>query len=262
MTPVSRVLGFLVLLCFSGATVSQAWPQSITTYHYDNNRTGWNSNEPNLTPTNVGSSYFGLLRTVPLDDQVDSQPLYMPAMNITSGQFQGTHDVVYVATENNTVYAIDAESGVVLLNANFGTPVHQPLGCDNNAPNVGITSTPVIDPVSNTLYVMVYTQQSAGPAYLIHALDLGSLTDKVAPRLVTASQTLTNNSTFNFNAKYQRQRPALLLANSNVYAAFGSFCDYSPNLSRGSWASAYCLMFAIAVSESGPLDPFAIARSV
>ncbi|MFL6445589.1 MAG: Ig-like domain-containing protein [Candidatus Sulfotelmatobacter sp.] len=233
MTPVSRVLGSLVLLCFSGATASQAWPQSITTYHYDNNRTGWNSNEPNLTPTNVGSSYFGLLRTVPLDDQVDSQPLYMPAMNITSGQFQGTHDVVYVATENNTVYAIDAESGVVLLNANFGTPVHQPLGCDNNAPNVGITSTPVIDPVSNTLYVMVYTQQSAGPAYLLHALDLGSLTDKVAPRLVTASQTLTNNSTFNFNAKYQRQRPALLLANSNVYAAFGSFCDYSPSLSRG-----------------------------
>jgi hypothetical protein len=58
MTPVSRVLGFLVLLCFSGATVSQAWPQSITTYHYDNNRTGWNSNEPNLTPTNVGSSYL------------------------------------------------------------------------------------------------------------------------------------------------------------------------------------------------------------
>ncbi len=233
MTSLPRVLGSLVLLCFSGATAIQAWPQSVTTYHYDNNRTGWNSNEANLSPANVGSSYFGLLRTVSLDDQVDSQPLYMPAVNITSGQFLGTHDVVYVATENNTVYAIDAESGAVLLKPNFGAPVHQPLGCNNNGPNVGITSTPVIDPASNTLYVMVYTQQSTGPAYVLHALDLGSLMDKVAPRLVTASQELSDDSTFDFNATYQRQRPALLLANSNVYAAFGSFCDYAPSLSRG-----------------------------
>ena len=72
----------------------------------------------------------------------------------------------------------------MLLKPNFGTPVHQPLGCNNNGPNVGITSTPVIDPASNTLYAMVYTQQSTGPAYLLHALDLGSLTDKVAPRVV------------------------------------------------------------------------------
>jgi Bacterial Ig-like domain (group 3) len=247
MTSLPRALGSLVLLCFSGATANQAWPQSVTTYHYDNHRTGWNSTEANLTPTNVGSSYFGLLRAVSLDDQVDGQPLYMPAVNITSGQFQGTHDVVYVATENNTVYAIDAESGAVLLKPNFGTPVHQPLGCNNNGPNVGITSTPVIDPASNTLYAMVYTQQSTGPAYLLHALDLGSLTDKVAPRLVTASHSLSDDSTFNFNAKYQRQRPALLLANSNVYAAFGSFCDYAPSLSRG-WLLGW---------QAGTLTPLA-----
>jgi hypothetical protein len=91
----------------------------------------------------------------------------------------------------------------------------------------------VIEKATNTLYVMVYTQQSSGPAYLVHALDLGNLTDKVAPRLVTASQPLSDGSTFHFNAKYQRQRPALLLANSNVYAAFGSFCDLAPSLSRG-----------------------------
>jgi hypothetical protein len=94
---------------------------------------------------------------------------------------------------------------------------------------------------------MVYTQQSTGPAYLLHALDLGSLTDKVAPRLVTASQTLADDSTFNFNAKYQRQRPALLLANSNLYAAFGSFCDYSPQLSRG-WLLGW---------QAGTLTPLA-----
>jgi hypothetical protein len=182
-----------------------------------------------------------------VDDQVDAQPLYMPAINITSGQFQGTHDVVYVATENNSVYAIDAEGGTVLLNANFGAPVPKPLGCNNNGPNVGINSTPVIDATSNTLYVMVYTLQNTGPAYFIHALDLGSLTDKVAPRLVTASQALNDDSTFNFNAKYQRQRPALLLANSNVYAAFGSFCDFSPSLSRG-WLLGW---------QAGTLTPLA-----
>jgi len=214
-------------------TASPAWSQSVTTYHYDNNRTGWNSNETSLTPASVSSSYFGPLRTVPLDDQVDSQPLYMPGVNITAGAFQGTHDVVYVATENNTVYAIDAESGTVLLNPNFGTPVARPLGCMNNGPNVGITSTPVIDPESNTLYVMVYTLQGTGPAYYLHALDLGSLTDKVPPQQVTASHMLADGSTFNFNATYQRQRPALLLANGNIYAGFGSFCDYAPNLSRG-----------------------------
>ncbi|MGA9308407.1 MAG: Ig-like domain-containing protein, partial [Candidatus Sulfotelmatobacter sp.] len=205
----------------------------MTTYHYDNYRTGWNPNETILTPAIVSSSYFGYLQSITLDDQVDSQPLYMPGVNITAGLYQGTHNVVYVATENNTVYAIDAESGTVLLNPNFGPPIPLPLGCNNNGPNVGINSTPVIDPASNTLYVMVYRQQSGAPAYYLHALDLGSLTDKVSPQLVTGSRMLTDGTIFNFNATYQRQRPALLLANGNIYAGFGSFCDYSPSLSRG-----------------------------
>ena len=84
---------------------------AITTYHYDNYRTGWNQNETVLTPANVGSTAFGLLQTVGLDDQVDAQPLVVPGVIITAGQHQGTHDVVYVATEGNTVYAIDAHSG-------------------------------------------------------------------------------------------------------------------------------------------------------
>jgi hypothetical protein len=206
---------------------------SITTYHVDNNRTGWNSQETVLTPANVGTSSFGLLKTVKLDNQVDAQPLFVPAVTITAGPSQGVHDVVYVATENNTVYAIDAEAGTVLLNPNFGTPVSWPLGCNNNGSKVGINSTPVIDLTSNTLYVVIYTQDSTGPAYRIHALDLGSLTDKVTPQLVVASHTLTNGTTFNFNATYQRQRPGLLLTNGTIYAGFGSFCDYSANVSRG-----------------------------
>ena len=167
--------GTFAVLVFVGASALLAAGQtSITTYHYDNYRTGWNQNESVLTPANVGKKTFGLLQTVTLDDQVDAQPLVMPGVLITAGNYQGTHDVVYVATENNTVYAIDVHTGTVLLNPNFGPPVVYPLGCGNNGPNVGITSTPVIDPGSNTLYGMIYNQNQSGPAYTLHALDLGN----------------------------------------------------------------------------------------
>jgi len=221
-----------VLVFVSAGALLAAGQTAVTTYHYDNNRTGWNQQETVLTPANVATSSFGLLQTVVLDDQVDAQPLVVPGVQITAGQSQGPHDVVYVATEHNTVYAIDVHTGVVLLSPNFGPPVPRPLNCNTNGPNVGVNSTPVIDLSSNTLYVMVYTLQP-GPAYYFHALDLGSLNDKVAPQLVTASRPLTDGTTFNFNATYQRQRPGLLLANGSVYTGFGSFCDFAPSLSRG-----------------------------
>jgi hypothetical protein len=224
---------FAALFFISAAALPAVGQVAITTYHYDNNRTGWNQAETVLTPVNVGSPSFGLLQTVALDDQVDAQPLVVPGVQITAGKNQGLHDVVYVATEGNTVYAIDVHTGIVLLSPNFGTPVYFPLGCTNNGPNVGINSTPVIDPDSNTLYVMVYTQGLLAPAYYLHALDLGSLKDKVVPHLVRASHRLNDGSIFSFNAAYQRQRPALLLANGSIYAGFGSFCDLAPNLSRG-----------------------------
>jgi len=229
----TAVLAVAFVVFISASALLAAAQTAITTYHYDNNRTGWNQSETVLTPANVANPMFGLLQNVTLDDQVDAQPLVVPGVLITAGSQQGTHDVAYVATENNSVYAIDVHSGTVLLSPNLGTPVSSPLGCNNNGPNVGINSTPVIDLSANTLYVIAYTQDSTGPAYRLHALDLGSLTDKVTPQLVTASHTLANGSTFNFNAKYQRQRPGLLLANGSVYAGFGSFCDFSANLSRG-----------------------------
>jgi Bacterial Ig-like domain (group 3)/FG-GAP-like repeat/FG-GAP repeat len=214
--------------------------QAVTTYHYDNLRTGWNSNETLLTPSNVNSTTFGLLQSVTLDEQVDAQPLIVPSENITAGSLQGVHDVVYVATANNTIYAIDASTGVVLLNPNFGPPIPKPLNCGNNAPVVGITGTPVIDLASNSMYVIVYTLGNpntnflpAVPTYTIHELDLGNLKDRVVPVVVAGSHTLTNGTTYNFNAKVQRQRPGLLEANGNIYAGFGSFCDFAVTLSRG-----------------------------
>lgn len=236
----SAALAILIFISISAPL--SAGQIAVTTYHYDNYRTGWNSNESTLTPSNVNKSTFGLLQAVTLDDQVDGQPLLVPGVVITAGPYAGTtHDVVYVATEGNTVYAIDAHTGTILLNPNFGTPVPYPLGCSNNGPNVGINSTPVIDPVSKTLYVIVYTQNGPTQSYTLHALALGSLTDTVPPQLVVASHTLTNGATYNFNATYQRQRPALLLANGSIYAGFGSFCDYSANVSRGwllGWTAA------------------------
>jgi hypothetical protein len=201
---------------------------AVTTYHYDNLRTGWNSHETELKPARVAGPQFGLLHSLTLDDEVDAQPLVVPDVKIVGGSWPGRHDVVYVATEGDTIYAIDAKNGAVLLSPNFGLPVPMPQQCNNNGPNVGINGTPVIDRAGKTLYVIIYTLEAAGPIYRIHALDLGSLTDKVPPRVVTGSF-----GAYTFNAQWQRQRPALLLANGNVYAAFGSFCDYGGTNSRG-----------------------------
>jgi hypothetical protein len=223
-------LAFIVSLAGAASAVAQT---AVTTYHNDNYRTGWNSSETVLTPANVTASSFGLLAKVAVDDQVDAHPLVVPGVNITAGSNQGTHDVVYIVTGNDSVYAIDASVGTVLLSVSLGKPVFAPLGCNNNGPHVGITSTPVIDTSSNTMYLIAYTQDSTGPAYRIHALDLGSLTDKVTPTVVSASHTLSDGTTFNFNATYQRQRPGLLEVNGNIYAGFGSFCDYAANVSRG-----------------------------
>ena len=236
-----------LLIFIAASAVIAAGQTAVTTYHNDNLRTGWNPNETTLTPANVKKGVFGLQHTVALDDQVDAQPLVVPGVMITTGQFEGTvHDVAYIASESNTVYAIDVHTGTVLLNPNFGTAVTTPLGCTNNGPKVGVNSTPVIDLPSNTLYVMIYNQDKSAQNFRLHALDLGSLTDKATPQVVSASHTLTNGTTFNFNAKYQRQRAALLAANGSVYAGFASFCDFSGNLSRG-WLLGW---------TAGTLTPF------
>ena len=242
--PVTMFTLVFILLACPSISFAQF---SVTTYHYDNSRTGWNSDELILTPANVNSTTFALLKTAILDEQVDGQPLVVPGVNITAGPKQGMHDVVYLATEGNTIYAIGAVNGNVLLKANFGPPVPRPLGCENNGPNVGVNSTPVIDSASGTLYVIVYTRTASGPAYYLHALDLGSLTDKVTPRKIAASHTLTDGSKYTFAASVQRQRPGLLLANGNIYAGFGSFCDSAFSASRG-WVLGW---------QAGTLKPLA-----
>jgi hypothetical protein len=226
-----RIAG--LVLGLSLVCASAAGQTAVYTYHNDTHRTGWNSTETVLTPSNVNATQFGLLATVPVDDQVDAVPLMIPNVQITAGNYQGQHNVVYVATANNTIFAIDADAGTVLLTQHLGVPVSEPLGCPNNGPNVGVNSTPVIDTNTNTLYVMAYTEGSRGPAYILHALNLGNLLDTVTPQVVAATHPLTNGENYVFSATYQRQRPALLEANGNIYAGFGSFCDHSTSISRG-----------------------------
>jgi hypothetical protein len=234
------------------ATVSPARRRkvAVVTYHYNNLRTGWNDQESVLTEQNVNSGSFGLLHTVTLDDQVDTQPLIVPNEKTTTGVSPGKHDVAYVTTESNTVYAIDASSGVLLFQQSLGNPVPTPLGCNNNGPNVGIDGTPVIDRHANAMYVIAYTMQGSSPAYFVHELNLSNLKDILPPVLVAASHTLSDETTYTFNATYQRQRPGLLEANGNIYAGFGSFCDFSASQSRG-WLLGW---------QAGSLTPLAANR--
>lgn len=225
----ATVLSVLIAPC---TALAQATPFAVTTYHYNNLRTGSNPQETVLSAARFPKT-FGLLESVAIDDQVDAQPLLVPAEQIAGG----THDVVYIVSENNTVYGIDASSGAILVQRNLGAPVPTPLGCGNNGPNVGITSTPVIDLARGEMFLIAYVN-SATPSYQVHALNLITLADSLPPVTVAASQTLTDGTTFTFNATYQRQRPGLLEMGGNIYAGFGSFCDFSANQSRG-WVLAW-----------------------
>lgn len=206
----------------------------VLTYHNDVQRTGWNATENALTSSNVNSNSFGLVAVVGsdvLDEQIDAQPLVVTNQNV---QGFGTRNVVYVVTAANTVYALDAWSGKRLLSTNLGNGVPNPLSCQNNSNVVGITSTPTIDLRTRTIYVISYTLEGGQPTYKLHALDLGSLTERPgSPQVVAATQKLGDGSDFQFNPVYQRQRAALLQANGNVYAGFASFCDYKASNSRG-----------------------------
>src|SRR5690242_19260602 len=206
---------------------------NIATHHYDNLRTGWNPSTPTLSPAIVAQGSFTLLSKVPLDDQIDAQPLFVSAQRITN---RGLHNVVYVATESNSIYAIDAPSGEILLKSSLGSPVPQsmlPGECNNNTDHVGINSTPAIDLQSQTLYVISYTLEQGSPVYRLHALSLSDLTDKTPSVVVEASHKLADNNLFNFSARTARLRAALTVNSGNVYAAFGSFCDIEANNSRG-----------------------------
>ncbi|HEX3674822.1 MAG TPA: hypothetical protein VHU87_11145 [Rhizomicrobium sp.] len=224
---------------FLGGTVAGAPPAgvNVVTFHYDNLRTGWNPGETALTPTTVqhgsGGATFKMTSFTNLDGQVDAQPLIVTGETI---QTKGVHDVVYVATENNTLYAIDANTGAILRERHFNAPVPVdalPGGCGNNSGVVGIEGTPVIDAANNVMYLVAYVYANNAQKYELHEINLTTLADVVPRVLITASGKLANGHTYKFNPAVSRQRAAMLLSGGNVYVGFASFCDIAADQARG-----------------------------
>lgn len=229
----SRLVGMTssLALLFSLSASAQV---DILTYHYDNTRQGANLNETILTPDNVNSTSFGQLFSYSVDGYVYAQPLYVSGLTIPG---QGVHNVVFVATESNSVYAFDADSagtnGGLLWQVNLGPPAPTPnstLPFQAIEPQVGITGTPVIDLPSETLYVDAFTLESGNYIHRVHALNLADGSEKsFSPVVVSASVpgigAGSTNGVLKFQARQQLQRAALTLANGILYVAYAGYTD-------------------------------------
>ncbi|HEV2210224.1 MAG TPA: hypothetical protein VG167_15710 [Verrucomicrobiae bacterium] len=223
----------LLSLCGLQAGLAQV---AVLTQHNDNGRSGMNLNETLLNAANVNTNQFGLLYTLPVDDQVYAQPLIMTNVSIPG---QGTHNLLLVATVNDTVYAFDADNPAVTspywTNSFINPPnIVPPRNTDmagacgghyvDFSGNMGIVGTPVIDPTSATMFLVVRTKEY-GTNYVqrLHALDLITGQDRPDSPVIIAT---TNGVAF--DPYKQNQRPALLLANGYVYITWSSHCDWTP----------------------------------
>jgi PQQ-like domain len=217
----------------------------VLTYHNDNFRTGQNLQETKLTLSNVNVNSFGKLFTQPVDGQVYAQPLYMPNLTINGV----THNVVFVATENDSVYAFDADSNTganaaPLWHAAFANPANGvtpvssgDVGCTNISPQIGITGTPVIDASGGTLFVVTKTAQVSGGTtkyyQRLHALNVTSGAEKfggpfVIQATVPGNCSPNSNGHVVFSPLRQNQRAGLTLTKDALYVTWASHCDNNP----------------------------------
>jgi outer membrane protein assembly factor BamB len=206
---------------------------SILTYHNDLFRTGQNLTETTLTPGNVSSAQFGMLFRTPVDGYVYAQPLYVPNLAIHG---KSARDTVFVATEHDTVYALDAHSGRQLWRTSFLdparniTPVPAALtNCGSIAPELGITATPVIDPGTGTMYVVAMTLENGQEiVHRLHALDISTGRErKGSPVEIQATYPGTDSrgNRLWFDPKLYKERAGLALWNGVVYTSWSSHCD-------------------------------------
>ena len=208
---------------------------SVLSYHNDLARTGQNLNETQLTLTSVNSGRFGRLFSYPVDGQVYTQPLYLPGV-IMPGK--GIHNVVFVATEHDSVYAFDADNNLApLWHVNFldpekgiATASAAELGCGSITPEIGITATPVIDPATGTLYVVAMTEETSSGNYVhrLHSLDVSTGAEKPgSPVEIKASVpgAGNGNNIVPFEPWLYKERAGLLLLNGVVYTSWSSQCD-------------------------------------
>jgi len=218
----------------------------IYTHHGDNMRTGWNSHETLLSPATVNTTQFGKLWSRPVDGQMYAQPLYAAGVDMGAA---GTHNLLIAATEHDSVYAFDADTGDgPLWQASLGSSVPNSgsngVGCaDIEGPEYGITGTPAIDPGTGTLYVVAKTREGTQQQYRLHALDVGTGQDQSGwPVLIRGS--VPGNAVgsvggqVTFDPKIHHQRPGLLVMNGRVYIAFGAHCDHDIQHYHG-WIFSY-----------------------
>jgi len=231
-----RRVRVIALFCFFIASLVIQAQVNVTTQHNDNSRTGQNAQETILTSANVNSTNFGRLFSVPMDGYLYAQPLYLSNLNISNG----IHNVVFVATEHDSVYAIDADVGTILWHVSFINPgsgvttvSNTDVGCNDLIPEIGITGTPVIDASSGTIYVLAKTKENSAFKQRLHALDVTTGAERPgSPVEIVASVSGTgdgsSNGVLRFDPLNEHNRPGLLLQNGHVIIGWASHCDVSP----------------------------------
>jgi hypothetical protein len=209
---------------------------SWTKWRYDGANTGWNPLEKTLNTSNVRTATFGKKWSAPVDGQLYAQPLYVAGVKVG----HASRDLVFVATEHDSVYALDAATGAQAWRVSLGTPVPSGIvGCGDLVPEYGITSTPVIDAKTATLYVVAKTLESGQQLWRLHALDLATGAEQRGwGFVITATIRDTAGLDVTFAPQIQLSRSGLLLANGVVYVAFGSHCDIALNQYHG-WVFGY-----------------------
>lgn len=218
-------------------TVTQtAAPVDVVTYQYDNGRDGVNQAETTLTPVNVNSTTFGKLGFYTVDGLVDGQPLYLSQVSIPG---KGTHNILYVVTEHDSVYAFDADNGTTLWQVSLlgaGEMASDNRGCSQVTPEIGITSTPVIDRgngPNGALYTVAMSKSGSNYFQRVHALDLVTGAELFGgPVTVQATFPGTGDDSQNgnviFNPAQYKERAGLLLSNGVLYTMWASHCDDRP----------------------------------
>lgn len=228
----------------ASATVWVSGVSSIATYKYDVRRSGANPQETVLTPSNVTSSTFGKLFRYPVDGNIIGQPVYQAGVTMSDGS---VHNVVFVATTHDSVYAFDADGRQstplwtrTFIDASEGVTTYPPVDACC-VTEIGIISTMTLDPQSGTLYVLAATKENGSYVDRLHALGIADGEEKPSsPATITASVAGTGDATsggmVRFDPYYHMQRAALLLANGIVYIGFGSYNDVRP---YHGWLLAY-----------------------
>ena len=207
----------------------------VTTYHNDIARTGQNTTETKLTQANVNSTTFGLLRNLAVDGRVDAEPLYLSQLSVAGS----AHNVVFIVTEHDSAYAFDSDTGAQLWKVSLlgsGETSSDDRGCGQVSPEIGITSTPVIDRTAGAhgiLYAVAMSKNGSTYFQRLHALDITTGAElEGGPITVQATYPGTGANSSGgqvvFDPKQYKERAALLLLNGVIYTSWASHCDFNP----------------------------------